>query len=220
MDEQDGPRVTRTGTRILPVPMAQAPGTRGPLGTATVRLPRPDDLISVTAEPDPHATRIHPVEHVLLERQRRSEPEPPPASSPPPSADEVAATSHTLKSTRRSWPNVARWVAASAFAALGLWLLTTPESSRAPLPALPKERSAEAIKPESSPAAPPPVIVRLKGEQSGSADARSAVDALATGHYDRALQTYRQLAEAHPESPVYRQAVRILGERVGPKAEQ
>lgn len=86
------------------------------------------------------------------------------------------------------------------------------------------KRAAPSAQPAPSAAAPAPVAAVAsapsrsrtprKKAHGGKTDERLAVDAVAAGNFEDALKKYEGLAEAHPDRPVYKQAVRILKSKI------
>lgn len=78
-----------------------------------------------------------------------------------------------------------------------------PELDLSPPPIDPSTAPAAAVHPSA-------MAKRIFG--SDTTQQRLAVDAMAQGHYDVALQLYRQLAAAEPRTDAFRAAARILEE--------
>ena len=105
---------------------------------------------------------------------------------------------------------------ACALALAGAFVLGRSTHAR-PAAAAPYERRAPArasVARSSAPtAAPEPIPAATADAPSPTVDTRAAVEALASGDYDRALALYRALAGRHPNDAAFAAIVKRLGAR-------
>lgn len=132
----------------------------------------------------------------------------------------VALIAHVLLTARRN-RLAAEYAAAQASASALLASASAAPSASAPPTASAVPTVAPPSTPSSAPPQPPenppevekpPEEKLAKGEVT---DERKAVDAVARGDLDKAIELYSALAKAHPDEPAYAAAVEILQKKKG-----
>jgi len=170
----------------------------------------------------------------LLERGKAlaahsSEPAPPAAHSSEPAPPAIEPTASVLEAAPPpGWraqfqrASLARRTAAILLPLLCLLLLVKPQLEKLGRAPASKPSSSVATTSAATPvqrAVPQPLAsVETVALARGVTAARAAADSVATGDFSRAAALYRELSRREPRNLAYREAARILNERVQPRA--
>jgi hypothetical protein len=152
-------------------------------------------------------TRAVPIQE-LLRRRQATRPEPEACSTP---------TALTPPKGRVGWT---RWLSLAVLCAGAvLWILAPKRSSERPhdvsMPLPTTSLGAGAPVSETPPAAPATIAGPTKpGDTTGPSDQAAAIDALVSGELQRAADLYEQLARSKPHAVEYREAARILRDKL------